>query len=164
MLFPTGSTFIFRSWICEADGDGKLQGHLLKNLGHHKAHAVSATTVDRLTKKISQLTISDPTRISRMTDSNSNSDSAFGLESYPSFLYDGPSPFPFGLHKMDASYQALLLLSSLYDSPSPFPFGLRNTAASYQALLQDSASPVSKPVTGVLGTVVWASTYAELDG
>jgi hypothetical protein len=56
------------------------------------------------------------------TDSDSNSDSTSGLESHPSSLYDGPSPFPFGLH---------------------------NTAASYQALLQDLASHVRKiPLTG----------------
>jgi hypothetical protein len=136
MIFPAGSTFIFGSWICEVDGDGKLQGRLLKNSG--------ATTVERLTKKISQLTISDPTRISRMIDSDSKSDSASGLEFHPSSLYDGPSPFLFGLHDMAASYQALLNPTSLYDGPSPFPFGLRNMAASHQALLQDLASPVRR--------------------
>ena len=36
MIFPTGSTFIFGSWICEADNNGKLQGHLLKDPDHHK--------------------------------------------------------------------------------------------------------------------------------
>jgi hypothetical protein len=45
---------------------------------------------------------------------------------------------------MAASCQALLHPSSLYDGPSPFPFGLRNTAASHQALLQDLASPVQR--------------------
>jgi hypothetical protein len=79
------------------DDDCKLQGRLLKNSEHHEAHVVSATTADRLTKRISQLTIFDPTRISQMTDSDSNLDSASGLESHSSSLYDGPSPFPFGL-------------------------------------------------------------------
>jgi hypothetical protein len=128
-----------------------------------------ATTVGRLTKKISLLTISDPTRILRMTNSDSNSNSASGLESHPSSLYDdlnpfpfglhdtaasyqallhpsslydGPSHFPFGLHDTTASYQALVHLSSLYTGPSPFPFGLRNMVVSYQAQLQDSVSPV----------------------
>jgi hypothetical protein len=142
MTFPVGSTFIFISWICEADGDGKLQGRLLKNSEHHEAHAVSATTAEQLTKRISQLTMSDPTQISQMTNSDSNLDSAFSLESHPSSLYDGPSPFPFGLCNTAASYQALLHPSSLYDDPSLFSFGLHNMAASYQALLQDSASPI----------------------
>jgi hypothetical protein len=46
MIFLAESTFIFGSWIYEADDDGKLQGHLLKNSKHHEAHAVSATTAD----------------------------------------------------------------------------------------------------------------------
>jgi hypothetical protein len=25
MIFPTGLTFVFGSWICVADGDGRLQ-------------------------------------------------------------------------------------------------------------------------------------------
>jgi hypothetical protein len=130
------------------DGDGKLQGRLLKNSEHHKAHAVSATTADQLTERISQLTMSDPTRISRMTDSDSNS--ASNLESHPSSLYGGPSPFPFGLRDTAASYQALLQdPSSLYDGPGPYPFGLRNTVASYEALLQHSASLVRRvPLIG----------------
>jgi hypothetical protein len=45
---------------------------------------------------------------------------------------------------MAASYQALLNPTSLYDGPSPFPFGLCNTTASHQALLQDLASPVRR--------------------
>jgi hypothetical protein len=31
MIFSTGSTFIFGSWICEADDKGKLQGRLLED-------------------------------------------------------------------------------------------------------------------------------------
>jgi hypothetical protein len=56
----------------------------------------------------SPLTMSNPTRISWMTDSDSNSDSTSSLESHLSSLYDGPSPFPFGLCNMTASCQALL--------------------------------------------------------
>jgi hypothetical protein len=84
-----------------------------------------------------------------MRDSGSNSNSTSGLESHPSSLYDGPSPFPFGFPNIAASYQAILHLSSLYDGPNPFPFGLHNTVASYQALLQDLASLVRRiPLTG----------------
>jgi hypothetical protein len=31
MIFSMGSTFIFGSWIYEADDKGKLQGHLLED-------------------------------------------------------------------------------------------------------------------------------------
>jgi hypothetical protein len=68
MFFPMGSTFIFGSWICEVDDDGKFQGRHLEDSEHHEAHAVSATTADRLTKRISQLMMSDPTQILRMID------------------------------------------------------------------------------------------------
>jgi hypothetical protein len=80
MLFPVGSTFIFRSWIFEAGSDGKLQGHLLEDseqdmvflvgstfifgswicevggdakLQGHLLKNSEATMVERLTKKIS---------------------------------------------------------------------------------------------------------------
>ena len=49
MIFSTGSTFIFGSWICEASDDGKLQSHLLEDLGHHEDIFVSVTTTDQVT-------------------------------------------------------------------------------------------------------------------
>jgi hypothetical protein len=45
MLFPTGSTFIFRSWISEAGGDGKLQGHLLEDLEQDMVFPVGSTFI-----------------------------------------------------------------------------------------------------------------------
>jgi hypothetical protein len=30
MIFPAGSTFVFGSWICVADDDGKLQSRLME--------------------------------------------------------------------------------------------------------------------------------------
>jgi hypothetical protein len=75
--------------------------------------------------------MSDQTRISRVTDSDSNSDSASGLE-------------------------------SLYDGPSPFPFGLRNMAASNQALLQDSTSLVQRiPLIGAQEGLVLTITSQD---
>ena len=35
MIFSTGSTFIFGSWIYKAGDDGELQSHLLKDSDHH---------------------------------------------------------------------------------------------------------------------------------
>ena len=61
MIFSTGSTFIFGSWICEADDCGKLQGHLLEDLDHQEDLAISATTIDQLAGRFAQLVISDPT-------------------------------------------------------------------------------------------------------
>jgi len=49
MIFSTGSTFIFGSWICEAGDDGKLQSHLLEDSVHHEDLSILATTTDQIT-------------------------------------------------------------------------------------------------------------------
>ena len=61
MIFSTGSTFIFGSWICEASDDGKLQSHLLKDLDHLEDLSISATMTNRLTGRFAQFVMSDPT-------------------------------------------------------------------------------------------------------
>ena len=64
MIFSTGSTFIFGSWICEADNNGKLQCCLLEDSDHHEDLAISATTADQIAEKLTRLVMSDPTQIS----------------------------------------------------------------------------------------------------
>jgi hypothetical protein len=44
MFFPVESTFVFGSWICEADGDGKLQGHLLEDSEHQDMIFLAGST------------------------------------------------------------------------------------------------------------------------
>ena len=92
MIFSKGSTFIFGSWICEAGDDGKLQGRLLKDSDHHEDHSISATTTDQLAGRFAQLTMSDPTQISRLHASDSNLGSASETKSYPS-SFGKPSSF-----------------------------------------------------------------------
>ena len=104
MIFSTGSTFIFGSWICEADDNGKLQSHLLEDSDHPEDHSISATTTDQLTGRFVQLAISDSTQISRICASNSNSGSASKIESYPSSSKK-PSSFPMGLKNIALAYQ-----------------------------------------------------------
>ena len=64
MIFLMGSTFIFGSWICEADDNDKLQGCLLEDLDHHEDLAILATTADQIAEKLARLVMSDPTHIS----------------------------------------------------------------------------------------------------
>ena len=64
MIFSTGSTFIFGSWIYEANNNGKLQGRLLEDSDHHQDFSISTTTIDQLAGRFAQLVISNPTRIS----------------------------------------------------------------------------------------------------
>ena len=61
MIFSTRSTFIFGSWICEADDNGKLQSRVLKDSNHHEDYSISATTTDQITERFAQLMMSDST-------------------------------------------------------------------------------------------------------
>ena len=104
MIFSTGSTFIFGLWICEAGDDGKLQSHLLEDSDHHEDFAISTTTTNRLAGRFARLAVSDPTQISRLHASDSNSGSASETESYPS-SFGKLSSFPTGLRNTTSTYQ-----------------------------------------------------------
>ena len=104
MIFSTGSTFIFGSWIYEAGDNAKLQRRLLKDSDHHEDHSISATTTDQLAGRFVQLVMSDPTQILRLCASNSNLGSASEMESYPS-SFEKPSSFPAGFQNAASAYQ-----------------------------------------------------------
>ena len=95
MIFSMGSTFIFGSWIYEVDDDGKLQSRLLEDSDHHEDLSISTTTTDQLAGRFAQLVMSDPTQISWLCASNSNSGSASEMESYPS-SFEKPCSFSAG--------------------------------------------------------------------
>ena len=104
MIFSTGSTFIFGSWICEANDDGKLQSRLLEDSNHHEDHSISATTTDQLAGRFAQLVISDPTQISWISASDSNSGTASKMESLSSSFVKSSS-FPVGFQNAASAYQ-----------------------------------------------------------
>jgi hypothetical protein len=64
MTFSMGSTFIFGSWICEVDNNGKLQGCLLEDSARHEDLAISTSTTDQLAERFTRLAMSDPSQIS----------------------------------------------------------------------------------------------------
>ena len=138
MIFLTGSTFIFGSWICEAGDNGKLQSHLLEDSDHHEDHSISTTTKHQLTGRFAQLAMSDPTQISRLCASDSNSGSASEIESYPS-SFGKPSSFLMGLKNAALAYQEYNseYTQSLFKKSGPFPFRLHNMATSYQTRPKD---------------------------
>jgi hypothetical protein len=151
MIFSTESTFVFGSWICEADDDNKLQSHLLEDSTRHEDLAISTTTTDQLAGRFAWLTMSDPTQISWPTDFDSNSGSASEMESYLGSFCDVPSSFSLGLHNMASTYQEFNsgFLHSCFRKPDPFQLGLNNVATSYQALLQGSTNPMRRvPLIG----------------
>ena len=49
MIFSVGTTFIFGSWICKADDNGKLQSHLMEISMPQASPDVSMTMLDQLT-------------------------------------------------------------------------------------------------------------------
>jgi hypothetical protein len=59
MIFSMGSTFIFRSWIYEADDKGKLQGCLLEDQENQEDLTLSARSRKEHAKRLSRLMISE---------------------------------------------------------------------------------------------------------
>ena len=163
MIFSKGSTFIFGSWIYEAGDDGKLQGHLLEDSGHHQNFSISATTIDQLAGRFTQLAISNPTQISRLHASDSNSGSASEMESYPS-SFGKLSSFPIRLWNTTSTYQEYnsKYTQSTLKKTGPFLFGLNNMETSYQAELERSLNPVlGIPLTGAQEGLVLTVTSQD---
>jgi hypothetical protein len=97
MIFPMGSTFIFGSWVYEADDEGNLHGCLVEALEAHKDLTLSTGLAEDLVERFSGLTMPESTQAPTTTDldlvsrSDSSSESnlgSFGIE---------PSSFPIGL-------------------------------------------------------------------
>ena len=121
----------------------KLQSCLLEDLDHHEDLSISATATDQLAGRFAQLVMSDPTQISWLCASNSNSSSASKMESYPS-SFEKLSSFPMELQNAASVYQEYNseITQSLFKKSDPFPFGLHNMAKSYQAWLEGPLDPV----------------------
>jgi hypothetical protein len=81
MIFLAETTFIFGSWICEVDGDGKLHSRYLIDSRFHRGLTDSTTAADQLAEEFSQLATSEPTQILWVIDSNSDSTSVFDSKS-----------------------------------------------------------------------------------
>ena len=64
MIFSMGTTFIFGSWVYNADDHGKLQDHLIEIPMNQDFSAISADMPEHLTEKFDNLSISDSTRTS----------------------------------------------------------------------------------------------------
>jgi hypothetical protein len=97
MIFSMGSTFIFGSWICEADDKGKLQGYLLEDQENQEDFTLSARSIEELTEKPSRLAISESTQASPTVEFNLDSRSESVLDSIPGSFHDNPGSFSMGL-------------------------------------------------------------------
>jgi hypothetical protein len=56
-----GSTFVFGSWICVANGDGRLQSHITEILLPQHTFVAPTIVMDQPVEKLAQLSISDST-------------------------------------------------------------------------------------------------------
>jgi hypothetical protein len=105
MIFLTGSIFIFRSWIYEADSEGNLQGRLVQK-AHEKITLLMGSAED-LAKRFSGLTMSESTQAPTTTslDLVVESDSSSG--SNPGSFRDEPGSFPIGLRNAVSTLQEI---------------------------------------------------------
>jgi hypothetical protein len=86
MIFLTGSTFIFGSWVWEANDEGNLHGCLIGALEAHMNLTLSTGLAEDLAKKFSGLTMPESTHTSMTTNldlvSGSGSSSESNLGSF----------------------------------------------------------------------------------
>ena len=163
MIFSTGSTFIFGSWIYEADHNGKLQGRLLEDSNHHEDYSILATMIDQITGRFALLVMSDSTQVLWLCVSNLNSGSTSEIESYLS-SFGKPSSFPMGLKNAALAYQEYNseYTQSLSKKSSHFSFGLHNMATSYQTRPEGFLDPVLRmPLKGAQEGLVLTITSQD---
>jgi hypothetical protein len=93
MIFPTGSIFIFGSWICEADCEGNLEGCLVEARKDREEITLPTGLAEDLAERFSGLTVSESTQAPTTTSldlvSGSDSSSGSNLGSFG----DEPSSF-----------------------------------------------------------------------
>jgi hypothetical protein len=102
MIFPKGSIFIFRSWVCEVDDEGNLQGHLVKALEARE----ELTLPTKLTEDLAErLTVSKSTQTLTTTSLDLTSGSDSSSESYLGSFKHMPSSFPIRLRNTTSTLQ-----------------------------------------------------------
>jgi hypothetical protein len=141
MIFPMGSTFIFGSWVCEADDEGNLHGRLVEAQKAHEDLTLPMGLTKDLAKSFSGLTMPESTQAPTRTvlDSVSRSDSSSG--SNPGSFGIEPSSFPIGLRNVASTLQEINsnLLQVFSKKLGRFPTRLNNMAKTYQDSLRDIA-------------------------
>jgi hypothetical protein len=130
MIFPMGSIFIFRSWVCDAEDKGNLHGHLVKALEAHE----DLTLLTKLIKDLEKLTMSESTWTPTTINLDLTSESDSPSESYLGSFKDKQSPFPIRLRNTASTLQEINsnLLQVSFKKLSRFPTRLNNMAKTYQ--------------------------------
>jgi hypothetical protein len=146
MIFLMGSTFIFGSWVCEADDKGNLHGHLVEAQKAHEDLTLPTGLTEDLTESFSGLTMPESTQAPTGTilDSVSGSDSSSG--SNPGSFGIKPSFFPTRLQNTASTLQEINsnLLQVFSKNSGHFPIGLNNMVKTYQDSLRGMAGQIRK--------------------
>jgi hypothetical protein len=141
MIFLMGSTFVFGSWVCEADDEGNLHGRLVEAQKAHEDLTLLSGLTEDLAESFSGLTMPESTQAPTGTilDSVSGSDSSSGYN--PGSFTIEPSSFSIGLQNAASTLQEINsnLLQVFFKNSGRFPTGLNNMAKTYQDSLRGMA-------------------------
>jgi hypothetical protein len=119
MIFSAGITFIFGSWICEADENGKLRSHLMEISTPQVSPDISTATLDQLAKKLSHLLISNSTWTREVIINHDSYSDMSGLEILSKVQDKDLVHFPLGLKNSTSIYQDMIsyIMQSEQDIP-----------------------------------------------
>jgi hypothetical protein len=106
-IFPTGSIFIFGSWICEANSDGNLHGCLVKARKAHKEITLLTGSAKDLAERFSGPKVSKSTQAPTTTSLNLVSRSDPSSRSNSGSFRDKPSSFMIGLRNIVSTLQEI---------------------------------------------------------
>jgi hypothetical protein len=97
MIYSMRSTFIFGSWIYEADDEDKLQGCLLEDQENQKDFTLSVRSIEELVRRFSHLRMFESTQVSPMIEFNSGSETESASKTNPGSFHGKPGSFSMGL-------------------------------------------------------------------
>jgi hypothetical protein len=109
MIFPTGSIFIFRSWICKANSEGNIHGCLVKARKAHKEITILMGSPEDLAERFSGPKVSELTQAPTTTGLDLVSRLDPSSRSNPGSFRDKPSSFPIGLRNIVSTLQEINL-------------------------------------------------------
>jgi hypothetical protein len=133
MTFSAGTTFVFGSWICEADGNGKLHTHL------REEKEFDDKVEYKLAEKMTKLSTSDPTR--NEEESGYKTDSEKEIQPDSETIFTAQEPTLIGLGDTTMIMKEYIPYKSKKNSGT---YGLHNTASIYQHFTQDKMNSARK--------------------
>ena len=125
MIFSAGTTFVFRSWICEADGDGKLHTRL-------REEKEFDDVVEYELAKMTKLSTSDTTQ--NKEESRYETDSEKEIQPDSKTIFTAQEPSLIGLGDTTTIVKGY----DPYNSKKNLgTYGLRNAASVHQQFTQN---------------------------